>query len=372
MIDMLEDRLDEFLRPTLPPWMYHQHGLVCMGSPLDAQSRSATTLRPWKYVLGCVLSFSCCAMAIRWHSLHMNELSSGSRPSGRRGLYMLIAKLGPVAAFTSTVGTAIPVLHKSLELLLHIFISVVMWAFLELLFLMTVQESKNSNAMGEGSQDMQERSSARNVWEQTDLDLAVLLDPEDYFVAVRASLQSQPPLRLWAAPPLGCCFHLPCFRSTPCGRSALPDVQLLAFTRRVLVMYMTLMPSVPLVRMVLYVSTGGRHLVAIVLNLAEGLLSILALYALFICYRVTHHILHDYCTTRKFVAIKAIILLLQPQRLLVQSLVGDGTTEFWLSCLQSLEAPILCWFLATSYPRHELASRAASRSQGERDVQPLV
>lgn len=378
---MLE-KLDEFLKPSLPPWMHNEDGNVCISSSLDGHHFNQS-LRPWAYILGCTSSLCCCVLAVRWHSTHMAELRAGTRPSGRRGLFMLIIKLGPLLAITSTIGAVVPALHKSLELLVHIYVSVVMWAFLELLFLMTVQHAQpRDNSTNElvQTKEAPQRGDVKGAtaWEQTDLDLAVLLDPQEYFATVHASLKAQPPLRMWAVPPLGCCFLLPCFRSTPCGRETLPDVRLLAFTRRILISYMTIMPSVPLIRMVLYVSTrrGGHPLFAAALALAEYLLSILALYALFICYRVTHHLLHDFHTTSKFVAIKAIIVLLPPQRQLVQLLVGeDGPSDFWLCCLQALEAPFLCWLLAASYPRRELlASRGttASTAADGSNVPPLV
>eukprot|EP00322_Chrysochromulina_rotalis_P007033 CAMPEP_0115840420 /NCGR_PEP_ID=MMETSP0287-20121206/6761_1 /TAXON_ID=412157 /ORGANISM="Chrysochromulina rotalis, Strain UIO044" /LENGTH=258 /DNA_ID=CAMNT_0003294029 /DNA_START=197 /DNA_END=973 /DNA_ORIENTATION=+ len=245
-------------------------------------------------------------------------------------------RIGPVFAVTNTLGTIVPSLHPVFDLLTHIYVSVAMWAFLELLCLMVVQVKSRQHTA----------------------DLAMLLDPEDYHAEVLRSLSDQPPLRLWAAPPLGCCFHLPCLHSTPCGSSSRPTMELLTFTRGILVGYMLLMPQLPALRMLLHVARAHHPFIAISLAIFESVLSVIALYALFIIYHVTHEPLHAYQTTLKFVAIKSIVLMLPPQRLLARALFegheNEVVSNFWLSCVQALEAPLLCWLIGKAYPKEEL------------------
>mmetsp|Transcript_24318 Transcript_24318/g.50924 ORF Transcript_24318/g.50924 Transcript_24318/m.50924 type:complete len:266 (+) Transcript_24318:477-1274(+) len=179
------------------------------------------------------------------------------------------------------------------------------------------------------------------------------LDPSEYLHYVVELLAKQPPMRFWTAPPLGCWIYLcPC---TPCAQPAHASYQLLKFARHALFLYFVAMPFVPFLRMMVHAEVTRPHQPSIfmLLFVAESALALIALYALFIMYWLTHDILKGYRTSLKFFTLKAVILLAPVQQLALEAVVGDHS-EWWECVLNVVLSVPLCMLLRHAYPPHEL------------------
>ena len=135
--------------------------------------------------------------------------------------------------------------------------------------------------------------------------MAYLLDPRDYVESIASSLRQQPPMPYWASPPLCCIFYL-----TPCcflGQPGTATARLLKFCRHGLLGYLVGMPLVPFLSLLVKAQfERGKHaLLLLGLVWCQWSLSLFALYALFITYRLTRVPLKDFRTTAKFATIKA-------------------------------------------------------------------
>jgi hypothetical protein len=226
------------------------------------------------------------------HITHMRRLKEGTHCSAQRGLYKIVCRLAPVYAAVHALGVTLPRLMEVTTLLSHIYVSVAMYAFLELMLLAVHGLSAGG---GGGSRLGHE------------VGLSFLLDPKEHIQHIVKVLEAQEPLRIWTAPPLGCIFRLcPC---TPCGAKSVPSADVVKFARTSLGLYIATNPLLPFLKLAARaeMSHADQGYANTALALATFGLALVALYGLFIVYRVTHVPLHNMRTTLKFVAIKASI-----------------------------------------------------------------
>ena len=82
-------------------------------------------------------------------------------------------------------------------------------------------------------------------------------------------------------------------------------------------------------------------------------MTLLALYALFMTYRLAKAPLRSYHTTLKFAAVKALVFATPLQRALLNSIFG-AAGPWWLHVVFVAETPLLLLLLALAFPASEL------------------
>ena len=86
----------------------------------------------------------------------------------------------------------------------------------------------------------------------------------------------------------------------------------------------------------------------------ETVVTLLALYALFIFYRISKAPLHAYRTTLKFGAIKLLVFVSPVQRHILADVYGVAEGAWWQHVLTAAEAPLLAMLLWRAFPASEL------------------
>eukprot|EP00308_Calcidiscus_leptoporus_P026289 CAMPEP_0119398510 /NCGR_PEP_ID=MMETSP1334-20130426/140883_1 /TAXON_ID=127549 /ORGANISM="Calcidiscus leptoporus, Strain RCC1130" /LENGTH=132 /DNA_ID=CAMNT_0007422377 /DNA_START=731 /DNA_END=1129 /DNA_ORIENTATION=- len=115
------------------------------------------------------------------------------------------------------------------------------------------------------------------------------------------------------------------------------------------------MPLIPFLRMMVNaeVSVLHRRGIFAVLLLGDILLSYVALYALFIVYRLTHTLLHKYSIASKFIALKLLVFIAPLQRAVFEALFAEK--GMWWECVAYvIESVALAYLLQIAFPPHEL------------------
>lgn len=164
----------------------------------------------------------------------------------------------------------------------------------------------------------------------------------------------------WSSPPLCCLLSfVPCCLPARLGFLSRPDVasvRLLRFCRASLFLYLVGMPLVPFLQLLVRAQLAHGHIPTVLLLLlwSQWVLSMLALYALFIAYRLTHTPLHAFRTTAKFATIKVLVLLSPVQKELLKYSLGVQLGEFWNTALLAAEMPALGFLLLRAFPASEL------------------
>ena len=100
--------------------------------------------------------------------------------------------------------------------------------------------------------------------------------------------------------------------------------------------------------------SGHRSSAATLASCVELAVTLLALYSLFITYRLSKAPLRDYHTTLKFAAVKVLVFATPMQNLLLVRFLGSSTGIYWAHALSVAETPLLSLLLQRAFPASEL------------------
>lgn len=177
------------------------------------------------------------------------------------------------------------------------------------------------------------------------------------------------PQKYFAVPPFGCCFK-------PCYWEHQITAKQLLWVSRLVKQYVIL--ELFLNTFFMWAGlTFQPERAARIQNVAAYILKIsgmMAVYGLFIMYKATHDLLHDWNTTRKFVSVKIVILLSVIQNKLFSwfihtfrprensCLLTPGHPEelerivvFWTTFASLMETVLLSHLIIRAFPAHEVA-----------------
>lgn len=243
----------------------------------------------------------------------------------------------------------------------HAIVAVVMAAFMELLLLLLFRTALASR---DEDSDESQLPGISNVLEHFEASFSRFereFEPSHFISGIVDLLQNQPKVAFWASPPVGCCFAL--CPALPCGQPQLPSARLIAFLRRAVLVYASGAVIAPLIE----AWVGGvpslaahRDLARETAHATELAVTLLALYSLFITYRLARAPLLMYHTTLKFAAIKVLVFVSPVQSALLRAALGPQQGSWSLHVLTVIETPLLALLLARAFPETELPRRAAS------------
>ena len=287
------------------------------------------------YVVRCALALLGALAAIYIHQQTVDGLYDNTGPSSRRGLYYRIVVFPVIYGVSHALAVVLPEMIEYASLLSHIFLASTMNTFIDLLLLLTYRSATKGPAPA-----------------------VLFFDKHAYALeSVHGVLMDQPPLKYWAVPPLGCIFLLPGCGWTPCGKEALPSLDLLVSLRAMLRLFAIVAPLETVSRTAIerdLVNIGTfafyEHVALLILQLV---IALFASYSLFVMFMITHVPLRDQRTAWKFASIKVIVAMDQIQRPLLEVLAGPENMS-WLTVIQALEAPLVCVLMQHAFRPEEL------------------
>lgn len=172
----------------------------------------------------------------------------------------------------------------------------------------------------------------------------------------------------FATPPFFCCFARCCYKHNMLPKHLLRVSWLI---RQYVYMQMSL--SVFSMWAATTISEREGRSVQMATLVVLKVSAMTAVYGLFVLYRATHDLLHDWNTTRKFISVKLVIFLslLQKQVLtrLIHRFRKDATSclidpwdaedlehvvNFWSQFVLLLDTLILIWLIVTAFPAEEV------------------
>ena len=327
---------------------------------LFAAQRMATPV-PDGYAVGCWISAVGLAATLAHHRQLVRGLRARTAFSAKRLLYRLITGLAPALAVVNVVAVTSPPMHKACAVAQHVIVAFVMTCFMELLLLLCFRISLAEEASG-GEASLPGINNILEHFEASFSSLTPALSPSHFMTKCVAVLAQQPDINFWASPPIGCCFAL--CPSLPCGKRHRPSALLLVLLRRAIFAYVLGVTVAPVLETwvdgVPGISEDHRVAAKRAANAVETGVTVLALYALFITYRLSRAPLHSYHTTLKFAAVKILVFLSPLQRLALTSLLGASAGPWWHHVLMVAECPLLSYLLGHAFPASELPSAAAA------------
>jgi len=246
----------------------------------------------------------------------------------------------------------------------HAIVAFVMACFMELLLLLCYRMSLADDGAG----DEASVPGITNVIEHFEASVSSLTPqfaPSKFIDGCVAVLSRQPEINFWASPPIGCCFAL--CPGLPCGRRQKPSAKLLALLRRAVFVYVLGAVLAPLLEQWVdgvpgleeHHRIGARQFASVI----ETVVTLLALYSLFIAYRLSKGPLHSYRTTLKFATVKILVFASPLQRHLLSAILADPAAGVWCQhVLTAAECPLLSLLLGHAFPASELPSSLSSNS----------
>jgi len=277
-------------------------------------------------------------------------LRDGTTFSAKRLLYQFIVRLAPAIASLNFLAVTSPPMHRTISMLQHVVVAGCMACFMELLLLLLYRTSSAPHGRAEALMPP-----ITNIVQKFEMSLEDYNQSDgDYLNTVLTLLRQQPAIAIWTSPPIGCCFLLcPC---CPCGKPQAPTICLLWMLRRTVLVYVLGAIVAPFFEMWLegvpaldHYHEAAQYCTWIV----ETLAMLLALYSLFIMYRLAHDPLSHYQTTLKFLAIKLVMWVFTLQRIALVSHFGH-VGLWWAHAAICVECPALSILLMFAFPASEL------------------
>mmetsp|Transcript_24552 Transcript_24552/g.40693 ORF Transcript_24552/g.40693 Transcript_24552/m.40693 type:complete len:360 (-) Transcript_24552:36-1115(-) len=307
---------------------------------------------PVDKTIGFVLAIVSLTVVLCLHFEHHKRLRRRTTSSGQRGIYVIICRLAPAVAMAHCIAVVMPPLSEFMLVVSEVYISVAMYAFLELQLMLLWQKKHDEENGGGGG--------------RSEVSLAFVVDPHDYLTEIEDFLQGKAHREVWAPPPLHIILRwLPFLQRLPCGKQTVPSYKLLKFTRHALIAYIFGLPFKTFFDIVVKDEFAGvEKYIFIPFVAVEFVLANVALYALLITYNLTKESLKDFNVLWKFVAIKAIVAVGFWQGLFFASLSaglkGSAAADFgeavvfWQAVVRTVEAIPLCLLLHFAFPHEEL------------------
>jgi len=331
------------------------------------------------YAAGCLISLAGISLTLMLHHRSNCALRVGTSFSAKRFLYQLITGLAPAIALVNFLAATSPPLHRAALLSQHIAVACVMGCFMELLLLLLFRTALAEEV---GTENEATLPAISNIMEHLDQSFSTWsisgfephIEPSRYIKAAVGILRQQQPIAFWASPPIGCCFAL--CPSWSCGQPRLPSARLIALLRRAVLVYVAGAVIAPLLELWLAGLPGmSAHMTtaARATHVLEGAVTLAALYALFITYRLSHKPLHEYRTTLKFAAVKVLVFAAPLQRGLLVGWLGQ-VGLWWQHVLTVAESPLLSLLLCQAFPPSELprSTSALASTLAEDETARLV
>ena len=271
-----------------------------------------------EFVGGWTIAFMMGFVAIGISVRHLLQIHKAP-PTTRRNLFLRICALTPIYAVSCLLGITIP--RGSLLWLevMHVYESMVVLTFSELMLHLIFCEMGTKNQL--------EALSHFGAYDGSFFDSSGGYLNE--VARVLASRTAQP-TRLLASAPLCCCLDplaslFPTFVEKgplPCGRRILPNVALLRGVRSAMRAFVVGLPTLAVIRLWAREAwdrpPGVLEGIEQATSLVEAMLTMSALYALVVLYRACKGVIPHHRLSYKFAAIKAILLLNNIQKLLIQ------------------------------------------------------
>lgn len=280
---------------------------------------------------------------------------AGERPiSMRRQYYLRISSMARVFAVTSALSLLAPRAWLLWHLCQRMMEAWALSTFGFLLFLLLWEHAERVPASHEESWTGRVFDNGMNVM---------------------SVLAAHGPGKHFAVPPL-CCILAPCLRP-----GYLSSRQLLWIVSA-LNQFVIITPIIVIVYLwaVLVEALADLPWLPLALKFTQKASTLTALYGLFVLYSATHNALRAWNTTRKFIAIKAFLIVALVQEpaveLLVELAEGDGADDstcihghnwahfvcMWLLCLESVPMAVL---LAKAFPAEELKPSHCMERSGD-------
>ena len=309
---------------------------------------------------GCWLSAVGLVATLLHHRHLVRLLRKNTSFSAKRILYRLIIGLAPALAIVNMFAVSSPPMHTGCHVAQHVIVAITMACFMELLLLLCYRQSLAEDASGETT-----LPGINNILEHFEASFSSLtpkLEASKFIGGCVAVLSQQSPINFWASPPIGCCFAL--FPRLYCGQKHRPTVLLLVLLRRAIFAYVMGAVAGPLLEVwvegVPGISDATRLAVQRAANAIETGVTLLALYSLFITYRLSKVPLRGYHTTLKFAAVKILVFVSPLQRLGLSAALGTTSGVFWHHVLTVACCPLLSLLLGHAFPPSELPTSSAA------------
>lgn len=330
-----------------------------------------STSPPLHFASGCAVSAACLVATLLLHR-RLDREHAARASSAKRALYRVILCLAPALGMVNFLAVTSPPMHHGATVVQHVVVAGIMMGFMELLLLLCYRVSLADEEGGEAAVP-----AIPNVLEHFEASISkwtpgVGLAPSRAIEGCTSVLARQE-IAFWASPPIGCCFIL--CPSWPCGRRQRPSVQLVVLLRRMVAAYAAGVVVAPLAETWLDgvpgLSDERREFARRLIELGETVVTLLALYSLFITYRLSKAALHAYHTTLKFAVLKALVFCTPLQRMLLSAALGPSEGVWWLHVLVVAETPLLAILLGRAFPASELPSDAP-RAESDDEEARLV
>ena len=319
-------------------------------------------LVPAHYRTGCCISLAGLAATTIYHERMRQRMRASTVLSAKRVLYHAITCLSPAICIVNTLAVTSPSMHATARLMQHVIVAGSMWAFMELLLLLCYRMFLAREAGG----SEREMPGISNVLQQLESSFSTVcsmsgFESSHYIDGILSVLSAQPEIAFWASPPIGCCWVL--LPSWPCGRRHRPTARLIALLRRAVMGYAigaVLAPTAELwIAGAPAIASPLKGQVLRVVSMIESTVTVLALYSLFITYRLSKAPLHAYHTTLKFASVKILVFATPLQRMVLTRAFGEAEGTWWAQVLTCVETPLLSLLLWRAFPPSELPSGSA-------------
>jgi hypothetical protein len=330
---------------------------------------------PTHYGFGCVISVTSLSITLVYHHCMRARMRASTVLCAKRVLYALIQTLAPALAVVNFLAVTSPPMHQTCGIAQHLIVASVMAAFMELLLLLCYRTSLARD--GGREKDVPPIS---NILQQLEASFASFtasgFASSHYIDGAVRVLAQQPEIAFWASPPIGCCFAL-CPTTLPCGRRHRATARLVSLLRRAVLLYALGAVVGPTAELWLEGVPGMEAALLATARRAVGALelvvTLLALYAVFITYRLSKAPLQQYHTTLKFAAVKLLVFISPLQRHALVHALGDDEGTWWAHVLTVAQTPVLALLLWRAFPLSELPGRGAERaSESDDEVTRLV
>ena len=331
---------------------------------------------PPHFATGCTLALIGFFITLAFHRRRVSQMQKATVFSAKRLLYRLILCLAPVICCINLLAVTSPPLHDLCALAQHIVVALVMAAFMELLLLLCYRTSlaRQGDAGPAASEaDVPGIANVLQLCEQSfsTCTLCGGVEPSAYIQGILSVLTQQQEIAFWASPPIGCCFAWCPW--LPCGQRQRPTARLVVMLRRAVLVYVLGSVVGPVAELWVDGAPGMApyrvQSVKRAVSVVELLVTLLALYSLFITYKLSRAPLAAYHTTLKFASVKILVFACPLQRHALMHALGDDdlVAYWWTHVLTCIECPLLALLLWRAFPLEELPSTSAHATTNDSD-----
>lgn len=305
------------------------------------------------------------ALLILWFGVKHTSDINNAPVSKQANYYLYITRMPLVFGLTSFLSILSPRSAVLWEFIQKGYEAYTLQSFGRLLFnLLAIEHAhREANATGDGNKPLiltRKRSVvARTVdafWKESE----------------------QKPKKYWAVPPVGCCCY---YCMTPRAFTTRDMLCIVNCLRQ----FVVAVPCFALMQIWAVVALPEHvHNVSICVKIGQILSAFVALQGLFTLYKATHDMLHEWSTTRKFVAIKLIIIVEMWQKLIISKVVkhkdssevgnegcllmGEHRVAFWGMWWLVPESLLMLYLMRKAFPASELHSNAISEQDADFDL----